>query len=115
MMEDEQTHTCPKSAHDMAHTACFTGFADANAFARGADRATRTVQGHYARLFERSAPLAGGRQSGFHWRGGRSGNAGNAARMGFRDPAQVSGAIRGWHHGRIRATRSAAPASCSPS
>jgi len=28
-------------------------------------------------------------------------------RMGFRDPAHISAAIRGWHHGRIRATRSA--------
>jgi glutamate-ammonia-ligase adenylyltransferase len=27
--------------------------------------------------------------------------------MGFRDPSHVAGAIRGWHHGRIRATRSA--------
>ena len=67
-----------------------------------------TVQGHYARLFERAAPLAS--------------EAGNLVftgveddpetlktleRMGFRDPAHVSGAIRGWHHGRIRATRSA--------
>jgi glutamate-ammonia-ligase adenylyltransferase len=28
-------------------------------------------------------------------------------RMGFSQPAQVSGAIRGWHHGRIAATRTA--------
>jgi glutamate-ammonia-ligase adenylyltransferase len=28
------------------------------------------------------------------------------AALGFRDPAHVSGAIRGWHHGRIRAMRS---------
>ena len=29
------------------------------------------------------------------------------ARMGFRDSVHISAAIRGWHHGRIRATRSA--------
>ena len=29
------------------------------------------------------------------------------AAMGFGDAAHVSGAIRGWHHGRIRAMRSA--------
>jgi glutamate-ammonia-ligase adenylyltransferase len=108
MMEDEQTHTVPKSRDGVAHTACFMGFADADAFAAALRAELETVQGHYARLFEREAPLAS--------------DAGNLVftgveddpetlktlqRMGFRDPAHVSGAIRGWHHGRIRAMRSA--------
>jgi len=107
MMEDEQTHTVPKTRDGVAHTACFMGFADADAFAAALRAELETVQGHYARLFEREAPLAS--------------DAGNLVftgveddpetlktlgRMGFRDPAHVSGAIRGWHHGRIRATRS---------
>ena len=28
------------------------------------------------------------------------------ARLGFGEPAQVAAMVRGWHHGRIRATRS---------
>ncbi|MDE2164128.1 MAG: bifunctional [glutamine synthetase] adenylyltransferase/[glutamine synthetase]-adenylyl-L-tyrosine phosphorylase [Alphaproteobacteria bacterium] len=108
MMEDEQTHTVPKTQQGVAHTACFMGFADGAAFALALLDELETVQGYYARLFEREAPLAA--------EGGSLVFAGveddpetleTLTRMGFRDPAHVSGAIRGWHHGRIRATRSA--------
>ncbi|MDE2134294.1 MAG: bifunctional [glutamine synthetase] adenylyltransferase/[glutamine synthetase]-adenylyl-L-tyrosine phosphorylase [Alphaproteobacteria bacterium] len=108
MMDDEQTHTVPKTPQGVAHTACFMGFAETPAFALALLDELETVQGHYAHLFESAAPLAAA--------------AGNLVftgveddpetlktleRMGWRDPAHVSGAIRGWHHGRIRATRSA--------
>ena len=33
MIEDQQTHTVPKAAEDIAHIACFLGFPDARAFA----------------------------------------------------------------------------------
>jgi glutamate-ammonia-ligase adenylyltransferase len=108
MMEDEQTHIVPKTPQGVAHTACFMGFADTPAFALALLDELETVQGHYARLFEREAPLA--------TEGGNLVFTGveddpetlkTLERMGFRDPAHVSGAIRGWHHGRIRATRSA--------
>ncbi len=54
------------------------------------------------------------RQSGLHRGGGRSRNAGDpGAPWGSAMPPHVSGAIRGWHHGRIRAMRSAAGARAS--
>jgi len=108
MMEDEQTHIVPKTPQGVAHTACFMGFADTPTFALALLDELETVQGHYARLFEREAPLA--------TEGGNLVFTGveddpetlkTLERMGFRDPAHISGAIRGWHHGRIRATRSA--------
>ncbi len=108
MMEDEQTHIVPKTPQGVAHTACFMGFADAPAFALALLDELEAVQGHYAHLFEREAPLA--------TEGGNLVFTGveddpetlkTLERMGYRDPAHVSGAIRGWHHGRIRAMRSA--------
>jgi [glutamine synthetase] adenylyltransferase / [glutamine synthetase]-adenylyl-L-tyrosine phosphorylase len=108
MMEDEQTHTIPKDAEGLAHTACFMGFADTAVFAAALTRHLETVQGHYARLFERAAPLAG--EAGslvFTGVEDDPETLDTLRRQGFGDPAHVSGAIRGWHHGRIRATRSA--------
>jgi glutamate-ammonia-ligase adenylyltransferase len=108
MMEDEQTHSVPKSREGIAHTACFMGFDGERSFSAALLAELETVQGHYARLFERSAPLAG--DSGslvFTGVEDDPETLETLARMGFRDPAHVSGAIRGWHHGRIRATRSA--------
>ena len=59
-----------------------------------------------------ATPTAGSAgQSGLHRRRGRSRNPRNpGAPWAFAMPAHVSGAIRGWHHGRIRAMRSAARA-----
>jgi [glutamine synthetase] adenylyltransferase / [glutamine synthetase]-adenylyl-L-tyrosine phosphorylase len=108
MMEDEQTHTVPKSPEGVAHTSCFMGFADSGSFGAALLGELATVQGHYAQLFERAAPLAA--ESGslvFTGVEDDPETLETLQRMGFRDPAHVSGAIRGWHHGRIRATRSA--------
>ena len=108
MMDDEQTHSVPKEPHELAHTACFMGFADAQSFGAALLSRLDTVQGHYARLFERAAPLAGeGGSLVFTGVEDDPETIETLQRMGYRDPAHVSGAIRGWHHGRIRATRSA--------
>ncbi len=32
MVEDQQTHTVPKSPEELAHIACFMGFADVETF-----------------------------------------------------------------------------------
>ena len=108
MMEDEQTHTVPKTPQGVAHTACFMGFADGAAFALALLDELETVQGHYAHLFEREAPLASeGGNLVFTGVEDDPETLKTLERLGYRDPAHVSGAIRGWHHGRIRATRSA--------
>jgi [glutamine synthetase] adenylyltransferase / [glutamine synthetase]-adenylyl-L-tyrosine phosphorylase len=108
MTDDEQTHTVPKNPSDLAAIACFAGYSDVDAFGAALLARLDIVQGHYARLFERAAPLAGeGGSLVFTGVEDDPETLETLRRMGFKDPAHVSGAIRGWHHGRIRATRSA--------
>jgi glutamate-ammonia-ligase adenylyltransferase len=108
MIEDEQTHTLPKSAQGLAHVACFAGFSDVAAFSAALRQRLETVQTHYARLFERAPPLSTAKGNlVFTGVENDPETIGTIANMGFRDAPHVAGAIRGWHHGRIRATRSA--------
>ncbi len=108
MIEDEQTHTLPKSEEGISHVACFMGYADGAAFGIDLARTLATVQGHYARLFEQSAPLSAPKGS-LVFTGVEEDpeTLATLTNLGFKDPRHVSAAIRGWHHGRIRATRSA--------
>jgi glutamate-ammonia-ligase adenylyltransferase len=108
MIEDQQTHTVPKAPDDIAHIACFMGFADSQSFAAALTGQLEIVQAHYARLFEREKELtASGGNLVFTGVEEDPATLATLTRMGFRDPAHISAAIRGWHHGRIRATRSA--------
>jgi glutamate-ammonia-ligase adenylyltransferase len=108
MIEDEQTHTLPKSDEGLAHVACFMGYADTQEFGAALRAQLEIVQGHYARLFERAAPLAGATGSlVFTGVEDDPETQSTLTGMGFREAHHVANAIRGWHHGRIRATRSA--------
>ncbi|HJW42598.1 MAG TPA: bifunctional [glutamine synthetase] adenylyltransferase/[glutamine synthetase]-adenylyl-L-tyrosine phosphorylase [Rhizomicrobium sp.] len=108
MIEDEQTHSVPKSAEAIAHIACFMGFPDAATFGAALTAHLETVQRHYARLFERGQDLAAS-EGNLVFTGVEEDpeTVKTLHKMGFREAAHVSAAIRGWHHGRIRATRSA--------
>jgi [glutamine synthetase] adenylyltransferase / [glutamine synthetase]-adenylyl-L-tyrosine phosphorylase len=108
MIEDQQTHTLPKSPDELAHVACFMGYADFESFGLELTHHLETVQDHYVRLFEREAPLAGaGGNLVFTGVEDDPETLSTLRRMGFGDAHHVANAIRGWHHGRIRATRSA--------
>jgi glutamate-ammonia-ligase adenylyltransferase len=108
MIEDEQTHTLPKSESGLAHIACFMGFDDAGAFGAALTHQLQTVQGHYARLFESAPDLTAGDGSlVFTGVEDDPETIATLTKMGFRAPSHVAKAVRGWHHGRIRATRSA--------
>jgi glutamate-ammonia-ligase adenylyltransferase len=98
----------PKSDEGVAHIACFMGYPDGESFGAALIHQLETVQGHYARLFEREAPLSG-TQGNLVFTGVEDDpeTLATIAAMGFRDAHHVANAIRGWHHGRIRATRSA--------
>ena len=110
MVHDEQTHSLPKDGRGLFEIALFMGYQDIEGFSRDVLHHLRTVEGHYARLFEHAVPLS------------ESGGSGNLVftgtdpdpdtleslrRMGFRQPEKVDAAVRGWHHGRYRAMRSA--------
>jgi glutamate-ammonia-ligase adenylyltransferase len=108
MIDDEQTHTIPKSPEGLAHVACFAGFATVEDFSRALTRELETVQDHYARLFEREQELSG-TEGNLVFTGVEDDpdTIATLKRMGYRNPEHVARAVRGWHHGRIRATRSA--------
>lgn len=108
MIEDEQTHTVPKSAEGLAHIACFAGFETVEAFSKALTQRLETVTGHYGRLFEREAPLASeGGSLVFTGVEEDPETLETLRKLGFKDAAHVSAGIRGWHHGRARAMRNA--------
>ncbi len=106
MVEDQQTHTLPKSESELAHIACFAGYRDTESFSAALRAVLETVQGHYAHLFEAEAPLSDMKGSlVFTGVEDDPETLETLTSMGFRGAPHVAGAIRGWHHGRIRATR----------
>jgi glutamate-ammonia-ligase adenylyltransferase len=107
MIEDQQTHALPKTPEGLAHIACFMGYADVERFSAALRAQLETVQGHYARLFESEPPLAGTEGSlVFTGVDDDPDTLETLTAMGFKDARHVARAVRGWHHGRIRATRS---------
>lgn len=107
MIEDQQTHTLPTSAAGLEHVACFMGYDRLEDFAAELRAILENVQGHYARLFE-SAPDLTSVKGNLVFTGVEEDpeTLDTLSAMGFKDAAHVSAAIRGWHHGRIRAMRS---------
>ena len=107
MVEDQQTHSLPQSEAGIAHITCFMGYDDPGTFRAELIRVLENVQGHYARLFESEPDLTSG-QGNLVFTGVEEDpeTLNTLSVMGFGDPAHVSAAIRGWHHGRIRAMRS---------
>ena len=108
MIDDQQTHTLPNGPEELEHVALFCGFSNTADFSAALRRRLEVVQQHYVQLFESSAPLAA--VSGSLVFTGVEEDPETVATlsgMGYQNPRHVSGAIRAWHHGRIRATRSA--------
>jgi glutamate-ammonia-ligase adenylyltransferase len=108
MVEDQQTHILPSTADGLDNIARFSGYADTGDFEDVLLAHLNRVVANYAKLFEQEAPLSA--------RGGSLVFTGveddpetiaTLTSMGFRAPSDVAAIIRGWHHGRIRATRSA--------
>jgi glutamate-ammonia-ligase adenylyltransferase len=68
----------------------------------------KMVQRHYLKLFEQEVPLATSEGSlVFTGVEDDPETIETLSNMGFRDAHHIAQAIRGWHHGRIRAARSA--------
>ncbi|MEP4378899.1 MAG: bifunctional [glutamine synthetase] adenylyltransferase/[glutamine synthetase]-adenylyl-L-tyrosine phosphorylase [Alphaproteobacteria bacterium] len=105
MVEDQQTHSLPDSAEDLEDIAAFMGYADRESFEAELMRTLRTVENHYAELFEESESLGGSGTLVFTGGEDHPDTLTTLRGMGFSDPETISTAIRGWHHGRHRATR----------
>ena len=107
MVEDQQTHALPDSEAGVAHIACFMGYESRADFHADLTAVLENVQGHYSRLFE-SAPDLVTAEGNLVFTGVEEDpeTLNTLSAMGFREAAHISAAIRGWHHGRIRAMRS---------
>jgi glutamate-ammonia-ligase adenylyltransferase len=107
MIEDQQTHSLPKHDGGLDNVARFMGFASRDELGARLTSELQCVQGHYTRLFESQPSLS--KSAGslvFTGVDEDPETIDTLRKMGFAQPEAMSTTIRGWHHGRIRATRS---------
>ncbi|MCG8511650.1 MAG: bifunctional [glutamine synthetase] adenylyltransferase/[glutamine synthetase]-adenylyl-L-tyrosine phosphorylase [Rhodospirillales bacterium] len=111
MVNDEQTHAVPADPEGLRRLSLFLGFEDAEAFSSALGGHLRRVENHYARLFEDAPDLsAEGKTEGnlvFTGSDSDPDTIRTLSGLGFKDPGAVDSAVRGWHHGRYRAMKSA--------
>jgi glutamate-ammonia-ligase adenylyltransferase len=106
MIEDRQTQTLPPDGPELEAFAAFMGYESGAAFSRALVGQLRAVERIYAELFEEQPDLSGPGNLVFTGTEADPETVMTLERMGFSDGAAVSAAIRAWHHGRYRATRS---------
>jgi glutamate-ammonia-ligase adenylyltransferase len=106
MVEDSQTHSLPKDQVAFDRFSIFAGFADRDAFTKALRAELDTVRRHFRDLFREAPPLSDEGNLVFTGKEADEDTLTTIARLGFKEPAKVIEAIQGWHHGRIRATRS---------
>ena len=107
MRLDEQTQTLPKDDAGFAGFARFAGYKRPQDFAAELTSHLSGVTGEYARLFEQAESLSGD-AGNLVFTGGEDDpeTLETLSDMGFKRPADISAIIRGWHAGRMAATRS---------
>lgn len=107
MVADEQTHRLPEQEDGRRRVAALSGFANLRSFDAAVSRTLKMVNRRYGELFAEEEPLTS-RLGSLVFTGVEDDpeTLATLGRMGFSNPAQVSSAIRAWHHGRINATRS---------
>ncbi|MFO1058766.1 MAG: bifunctional [glutamine synthetase] adenylyltransferase/[glutamine synthetase]-adenylyl-L-tyrosine phosphorylase [Dongiaceae bacterium] len=107
MVEDRQTQTLPPDGPELDALATFLGYDRTQDFAAELLLRLGRVQDHYADLFEESPSLGGPGSLVFTGTDNDPETVRTLQQMGFADGAAISGVVRGWHHGRYRAMRSA--------
>ena len=106
MVEDQQTHRLPQDAEGIASIASFCGIEDAGAFRKALLDHLRYVHETAKALFGGAEKL-GGEEGSLVFTGVENDpeTLETLKRLGFERVSDISGAIRQWHHGRLRATR----------
>ncbi|BAE51487.1 bifunctional [glutamine synthetase] adenylyltransferase/[glutamine synthetase]-adenylyl-L-tyrosine phosphorylase [Paramagnetospirillum magneticum] len=106
MVDDKQTQTLPSNPQLLAEIAAFMGAADLDSFSAELTGHLQKVEHHYAGLFEDAPSL--GTHGNLVFTGGENDpeTVHTITEMGFANADAVCSTIRGWHHGRVRATRS---------
>jgi [glutamine synthetase] adenylyltransferase / [glutamine synthetase]-adenylyl-L-tyrosine phosphorylase len=108
MLADEQTHRLPERDADRTRVAALWGRSSLPAFDREVGAMLRRVNSRYGKLFAGEEALSS-RFGSLVFTGVDDDpeTLATLKRMGFSDPARVSQDIRGWHFGRVNATRTA--------
>ena len=108
MINDAQTHTLPDDAEGLAVVARMAGYRSAGSFEKAVARTLTTVRDRYAALFEAAPSLTSALGSlSFTGDADDPETLATLAALGYRNPAEISRTVRGWHFGRYPATRSA--------
>ena len=107
MVADEQTHTLPADRAALERFARFAGFTGRDSFADALLGHLRSVQHHYATLFEH-VPIAeaGRRTLLFPPAADDRDTLDKLTEMGFRHPLEVSALVRRWNAGGYPSLRS---------
>src|SRR5207244_3419305 len=106
MIDDAQTHSLPSDREGIRRLAVFLGYQTVEAFTGELRHHLMQVERHYAQLFEEAPSLAGPGNLVFTGSDDDPETLATLHRFGFAEPAAAAAAVRGWHHGRYRATRS---------
>ena len=108
MLDDDQTHILPEDPRRRAAVAALAGEGDLPAFDAGVSALLARVNARYGELFAGAEQLSSEHGSlVFTGVENDPETLQTLARVGFSSPESVADTIRGWHHGRIAATRSA--------
>ena len=106
MVDDAQTHVLPPDRAGIARIGVFLGYSKTDAFVTDLLGHLTSVEKHYADLFEQAPSLAGPGNLVFTGVEDDPETLDTLVYLGFIKPATVAALVRGWHDGRLRATRS---------
>jgi len=106
MVDDQQTQRLPDDEAGIARIATFLGYDTPDGFRGALLQTLRSVEDHYAELFEEAPALSPTGNLVFTGGEPEPGTLATLEQMGFADGAKVFNLVRAWHHGRHRATRS---------
>lgn len=108
MVADEQTHILPEDDEGFSRIASMMGYPDNESFTAEFLAVLRTVEKHYAALFEQAPELgSSGGNLVFTGETDDPDTLQTLSQMGFERPSDICRIIRTWHFGRYRATQTA--------
>ncbi|MEZ5900718.1 MAG: bifunctional [glutamine synthetase] adenylyltransferase/[glutamine synthetase]-adenylyl-L-tyrosine phosphorylase [Hyphomicrobiaceae bacterium] len=107
MVADEQTQEMPSTQQGLEQIAHFCGHADTASFSEELRTVLKTVERHYAGLFEDAPELtSAGTNMVFAGATDDPKTIEELKKLGYSQPEQVLAIVRGWHHGRTPSVRS---------
>ncbi len=106
MVRDEQTHTLPETKQEMAVIAAMFGESNLKRFEQQVSDCLRTVERHYAALFEAEPGLSSvDGNLVFTGEDADPETIQTLERMGYERPEDIVSIVRGWHKARVPALR----------